>query len=79
VNEINKHRADIDVIDAKLLRLLNRRARVAVQIGKLKQHAGVSYYDPDRERAIVAGLCRLHTGPMDETAIKKIFGTIIHE
>lgn len=78
-NGLENHRAEIDVIDAKLLRLLNRRTKVTGEIGMLKQHAGVPYYDPDRERTILAGLCRINHGPMDEKAIMNIFGTIIRE
>src|SRR4029078_8596373 len=39
----------IDLIDAKLVELLNARAACAVEIGRLKELAGLPVYQPARE------------------------------
>ena len=49
---IEDWRAQIDEIDNELLRLLNRRARLAARIGGMKLRAGLPLYDPDREREV---------------------------
>ncbi len=74
-------RAEIDSIDNELLRLLNRRARLAVvtpAAATADDHAahaqGAARGDDVLERA-----CRVNAGPLDELAVAKIFRRIIHE
>ena len=47
---IKEWRAEIDIIDNELLRLMNRRARLAVRVGRIKSSAGLPLADPERER-----------------------------
>jgi len=74
---IDDLRRRIDRIDEKILALLNRRARVAVQIGERKRHSQASIYMPDREKRIFQRLAALNTGPLDADAIRPIFREII--
>ena len=76
---IEDWRAQIDDVDAELLRLLNRRASLAVQIGALKRHAGLPVHDARRERYVLAKVCRDNRGPLDERAIVEIFRLVIRE
>ena len=76
---IEELRAEIDAIDDELLRLLNRRVQLAVDVGTLKLAAGLPLYDPDREQRIVSRLCQTNTGPLDHRAIMKLFQRIIQE
>lgn len=76
---IEDWRAQIDEIDGELLRLLNRRASLAVQIGALKRHAGLPLYDAARERDVLARTCRDNRGPLDERAVTRIFRRVIRE
>jgi chorismate mutase len=47
-------RDDIDRVDEVLVRLLNERARVACEIGRLKKELGVEVYQPEREKQVLA-------------------------
>ena len=76
---IETQRAEIDAIDGELLNLINRRARVAVEVGVLKRSAGSSFLDSGREREVLARACRNNTGPLDEDAVARIFRRIIRE
>jgi chorismate mutase len=76
---IEDWRAKIDDVDNKLLRLLNRRARLAVEAGKTKMNGGLPVYDDDCERNVLARACRANAGPLDERAVAKIFRRIIRE
>ncbi|MDT7780050.1 MAG: chorismate mutase [Acidobacteriota bacterium] len=76
---IEDWRAQIDEIDGELLRLLNRRASLAAQIGALKRHAGLPLYDAGRERDVLARACRDNRGPLDEGAVARIFRRVIRE
>ena len=72
-------RTEIDEIDRELLRLLNRRARLAMKVGTLKRAAGLPYCDPERERVVLGRLQQANTGPLDQRAISKLFRRIINE
>ena len=77
--KIEDCRAEIDIIDGELVRLLNMRARLAVEVGALKRCAALPLYDPDRERDVLARACRANDGPLDDGAVIKIFRRIIGE
>src|SRR5947199_10833089 len=46
-------RRQIDSLDAEIVELLNRRARIVVDIGRLKQQNKSPIYAPDREKMIL--------------------------
>src|SRR2546421_11166221 len=77
--KIEDWRAQIDEVDNELLRLLNRRARLAARIGGMKLRAGLPLYDPDREREVLARACRANAGPLDERAGARIFPRVTRE
>lgn len=77
--KIDNPRAEIDAIDSELLRLLNRRAEIALRVGAAKAHSETSLCDPDREREVLERLQRESTGPFDERSIASIFQRIIDE
>lgn len=72
-------RTEIDEVDRELLRLLNRRARLAAKVGKLKRAAGLPLSDPEREQQVLRQLQQANTGPLDPRAINKLFRRIIRE
>ncbi len=76
---IEDWRAEIDSVDDELLSLINKRARLAVEVGILKRAAGIPITDPEREREVLTRLSRVNDGPLDEEAVQKLFRQIIHE
>ncbi len=76
---VSDWRAAIDVLDGQLLTLLNTRARLATELGKVKHQAGLGIIDPDRERQVLARLRQTNKGPLDEAAVTRIFARIIRE
>jgi chorismate mutase/prephenate dehydrogenase len=50
---IAKLRTDIDRVNAELLDLLERRLDLSVQVGEIKQRAGLPLYSEDRERDLL--------------------------
>ncbi|MFC1509412.1 chorismate mutase [Candidatus Omnitrophota bacterium] len=79
MKDIADWRNCIDDIDSQLLRLLNERARCACEIGCIKEKNGMTVYNPDRERAILSKLGDKNKGPLADSAIQKIFETIIEQ
>ena len=76
---IEYYRTEIDEIDRELLRLLNRRARLAMKVGGLKRVAGLPCSDPERERVVLRTLQQANGGPLDTRAISRLFRRIIRE
>lgn len=72
-------RAEIDGIDETLIRFLNQRARIAVEVGMLKRTAGLPLCDPERERRVLARVCEVNAGPLGDEAVTKLFRRIIRE
>src|SRR5688572_8053642 len=62
-------RAQIDKIDEQLIALLNERAKVVVEIGKVKQQSKAPIYAPDREKAVLEKVRRLNKGPLPNRCI----------
>ena len=72
-------RTEIDAIDDQLLRLLNKRAAIALEVGEVKRHKDTSLCDPNREREVLTRLSLQNSGPLDEQNITNIFQRIIDE
>jgi len=72
-------RRRIDEIDRKLVELLNERSKCALEIGKLKQQAGLPLYQPDREKEVIENAEHNNQGPLSDAAIRRLFERIIDE
>ncbi len=72
-------RARIDRIDEQLMQLLNSRSAAAVEIGRIKRVLGLPIYSPEREAWILERVMRENPGPLDPTAVKRVFERIIDE
>jgi len=76
-DSLNRLRQDIEALDRKLLRLLNERASVSLQIGKFKVREGLDIRDPWREQAVFQYLTRYNEGPLKAGEIEEIFEKIV--
>ncbi len=76
---IDELRAEIDRLDTQLLKIFNRRAALALQIGHLKKTAGLPVFDPSREKKIFQRMKADNPGPLDEQAIVRLFERVIDE
>ncbi len=74
--ELQDLREKLDEINLSLLQLINERAEVVQQIGKVKEKQGVNKYDPMRERAMLDLIENQNKGPLDNSTIKHIFKEI---
>ena len=78
-DEIDGWRRRIDVIDEQLMGLLNSRSACAVEIGRLKRQLGLPVYSPEREAWILERVMRDNPGPLEPTAVRRVFERIIDE
>jgi chorismate mutase len=72
-------REEIDRIDGELLRLLNRRALLALEIGEMKRRAGLPLKDEGREREVLSRSSVANAGPLGAGSVARIFRRIIRE
>ena len=70
-------RCQIDAIDGEILKRINRRAALALQIGQIKKQNGKEIYVPSREKEVFRKLLKINTGPLDEKAVRAIYREII--
>jgi chorismate mutase len=75
--KLKTKRKVLDLIDQKLLILLNHRLHIALEIGKIKKEMGKKIYDPVRKKEILDRLKRKNKGLLKEKDLKKIFTTIM--
>lgn len=74
---IEEIRAEIDVIDSDLVRLLSRRAECAIEVGYVKGRDSKPFFNPERERQIYEELSRINPGPLTNPQLIGIFREII--
>jgi chorismate mutase len=75
-------REEIDKLDEVIVRLLDRRARCAYAIGRVKKAQGLAIYEPQREATVIARVKALNVrlgGPLDESAIVRLYERIMDE
>ncbi len=70
-------RAQIDAISLDLIRLLNERARLCVEVGRLKHSDGMPIYQPGRVREVIDRMLAQNTGPLTSEHVRSIFTEII--
>jgi chorismate mutase/prephenate dehydratase len=70
-------REEIDRLDDQILPLLNQRAELAVEIGKIKKANGAPLHVPSRERDVISRLTAANKGPMTSDALVKIYKEIM--
>jgi len=76
---IEDWRTEINGLDSELLRLLNKRAQLALRVGESKAASGLSLCDHTREREVIERMCAANEGPLDDRAIVELFRAVIHE
>lgn len=70
-------RAQIDKLDVQIVELLNKRAAIAAQIGKVKADQGGEVFSAAREEEVLANVLAAHHGPLDAVTLKAIFRELI--
>jgi chorismate mutase len=72
-------RRRIDALDQQLVELLNERASCALEVGRRKEAVGQPIYQPAREAEVLANVRKANKGPLDDSAMTRLFERIIDE
>ncbi|MDD5408862.1 MAG: prephenate dehydratase [Candidatus Omnitrophica bacterium] len=74
---LDKMRKKIDMLDRKLINLLNLRAETTKDIGKEKIDTGKCIYSPEREMQVLRRISSLNKGPLKKSALEAIYREIM--
>ena len=70
-------RSRIDRLDKELVKLLNQRAQLAVDIGQAKVADGQPAYLPEREAEVLNSVVEASKGPLPDRSLRAIFNELI--
>ena len=73
-------RERVDKLDLQILKLINDRASLAVEIGKLKADQGGEVFSPSREEEVLKNVLEVNTkneGPLADVTVRAIFREIM--
>ena len=70
-------RVQIDALDSEILILLNRRARVAEQVGEVKKREGTPFFRPDRVAQVIEKIKTTNSGTLKGEHIAAIWREIM--
>lgn len=76
-DRIQPLRVQIDLIDAQILDLLNRRAGLAREVGHVKAETDAPVYRPEREAQVLRGMAQRNPGPLRSADVQVIFREIM--
>ena len=76
---VGSWRQRIDVLDDRLLVLLNERANCSIEIGWIKRAHDMEICVPSREVQILKRVTSANDGPLNEESVRRLFERIIDE
>ncbi|NIM06947.1 MAG: prephenate dehydratase [Armatimonadetes bacterium] len=74
---LDQLRAQIDLLDEKILSLLSERGRLAASIGKVKQKDNAAQFVPSREKQILERMTSSNPGPLSAESVAAVYEQII--
>lgn len=70
-------RERIDACDAEIVRLINERLKICLEVGKYKSARGIAVKDAAREREVIARVLEAAAGPCPPEALDRIYRILI--
>lgn len=70
-------RTQIDKLDLQILKLVNERAGLAAEIGRVKNDQGSEVFSPAREEEVMENVIGANKGPLEAPTLRAIFREIM--
>jgi len=70
---VEKIRQEIRKKDRQIVRLLNERSLLSVEVGRVKNRLGMEVYDPSQEDRVLSSLAAVNEGPLPDEALRDIY------
>lgn len=77
--DLESARLRLDAIDREMLRLLNDRMKIALDIVRAKREAGLPVFDAGREELVLDRLAQRNEGPLSRDGLRRIWGAVFAE
>ncbi|MBU9714681.1 bifunctional 3-deoxy-7-phosphoheptulonate synthase/chorismate mutase [Evansella tamaricis] len=74
--QLEELRKQLDEVNMQLMDLINERARLVQEIGKVKSSQGINRFDPVRERKMLNLIAENNKGPFETGTLQHIFKQI---
>lgn len=71
--ELKALREKIDDVDDKIIKMLNERAKLVLEIAKVKNEHNVQAYSPDREKQVYDRVVERNEGPLPDKCLKAVY------
>lgn len=75
--KLSKARESIDKVDIQIAKLIDKRARLALEVGKAKGASNASIYVPSREKEVLKNVIKAGKGILSDEAFENIYTEII--
>ena len=75
--QVTRIRKNIDAVDRALVRLLGRRARYSLAVGRMKRAAGGRLFSHARERQIAENVRHANRGPLPDRILVELYETLL--
>jgi chorismate mutase len=76
--EMRRLRRRIDLLDRRIVALLNERTRLGLAVGEAKDAAGRrAVRDPDREREVLLRVATANEGPLPQAELLAIYRRLV--
>jgi chorismate mutase/prephenate dehydratase len=70
---LDELRRQIDGLDEEIVEILNRRARVVIEVGKHKLKTNAPIYAPDREKVVLERVRKYNKGPLPNRCLEAVY------
>ncbi len=77
LGQLKTLRVNIDKLDLQIVKLVNERASLAAEIGRLKNDQGAEVFSGAREEEVINNVLTNNKGPLDPGTIRSIFREIM--
>jgi len=75
--DLDQVRTEINQVDAELVQLLNKRARLSIAVGRLKDSGQESVFKPFREKDVLDRILQSNPGPLPADHLQAIYREIL--
>jgi chorismate mutase len=72
-------RTKIDALDARIVALLNERAEIVREVGRIKKRSGLPATDTARVEVVLRRIAAANRGPLPNEHLRRIYETIVRE
>lgn len=74
---LDQLRREIDGLDQQIVEMINRRASIAMEIGRVKHAQAGPIYSPGRERIVMDRVAKANKGPLPNSVFEAVYREIM--